>query len=226
MYVGLNGLKELGCNYEGRDFIVSDLHGCYTQLIEELDKVLFDNTKDRLICVGDLIDRGPESIDCLKLITKPWFHTVLGNHEVMMLRDDPMWTLNGGNWALEEDFALLDHYRDLIKELPYAIQVTRKDNKNIGVVHAEPEDDWNNITNWLKERITWYRNKVRIENVQLVKNIDLVVCGHTPLKEPVLKANIYWIDTGAFMKEWAKNNEAYKDRSGRLTLINIDDLPV
>ena len=226
MYIGKNGFKVLDCNLAGRDFIVSDLHGCYQQLMDKLAEIDFDFDRDRLICVGDLIDRGPDPLLCLTLLNDSWFYTVLGNHEIMMLHDDPIWIPNGGDWALEVEFDTLDFFREKIETLPYAIELTRKDGKRVGIVHAEPEDDWNNVYNWTKDKVIWCRNKIGQKNIQPVKNIDLVVCGHTPLIEPVLKANIYWIDTGAFVGEWAKNNESYKDMNGRLTLINVEDLPI
>ncbi|HHW3963629.1 TPA: bacteriophage antitermination protein Q [Raoultella planticola] len=41
-------------------WVVGDLHGCYTLLMSELDKVNFDPAQDLLISVGDLVDRGAE----------------------------------------------------------------------------------------------------------------------------------------------------------------------
>lgn len=66
-------------NSLGRDFIVDDLHGCLDLLDIELDRVGFDPAVDRLFSVGDLIDRGPDSMGCLRLLNKPWFFAVRGN---------------------------------------------------------------------------------------------------------------------------------------------------
>lgn len=49
-----------------------------------LDEVKFDDMQDRLFCAGDLVDRGPESFECLQLLHEPWVHSVSGNHEVML----------------------------------------------------------------------------------------------------------------------------------------------
>ncbi|MGV6380979.1 metallophosphoesterase, partial [Escherichia coli] len=57
-------------------FVVGDLHGCYTLLMNELGKVSFDPACDLLISVGDLVDRGAENVECLELITMPWFRAV------------------------------------------------------------------------------------------------------------------------------------------------------
>ena len=72
-------------NAEGRDFLVGDLHGHRGLFESELDDLGFDPACDRVFSVGDLIDRGPESLATLRLIEEPWFHAVLGNHELMLL---------------------------------------------------------------------------------------------------------------------------------------------
>ncbi len=66
-------------------WVVGDLHGCYTNLMNRLDAVGFDPAQDLLVSVGDLIDRGTENVECLDLINQPWFRAVRGNHEQMML---------------------------------------------------------------------------------------------------------------------------------------------
>ncbi len=66
-------------------WVVGDLHGCYTLLINELDKIKFDPASDLLISVGDMVDRGAENVECLDLINQPWFRAVRGNHEQMMI---------------------------------------------------------------------------------------------------------------------------------------------
>ncbi len=85
-------------------WVVGDLHGCYTNLMNKLDTIGFDNKKDLLISVGDLVDRGAENVECLELITFPWFRAVRGNHEQMMIDglsergNVNHWLLNGGGW--------------------------------------------------------------------------------------------------------------------------------
>jgi len=102
-----NPIKTLDPNLKGRDFVIGDLHGSYEALMNLLTNVNFDPEKDRLISVGDLVDRGPESQRCLGLLREPWFHAVLSNHEQMMLdafRGRPMgayWFMNGGAWGME-----------------------------------------------------------------------------------------------------------------------------
>ena len=73
-------------NLIGRDFVIGDIHGEYDQLMTCLNKIEFDKSKDRLFCVGDLIDRGPKSEKVLTLLKEDWIFSVLGNHEDMMIK--------------------------------------------------------------------------------------------------------------------------------------------
>ena len=84
-------------------WVVSDIHGCYQWLIDELTQRDFNPDEDLLISVGDLIDRGPDSVKCLQLTQEKWFLAVRGNHEQMALdalenNDFALWTINGGIW--------------------------------------------------------------------------------------------------------------------------------
>ncbi|STT55162.1 serine/threonine protein phosphatase 1 [Klebsiella pneumoniae] len=66
-------------------WLMGDLHGCFALLMNRLRQLRFDPWADLLISVGDLIDRGPQSADCLGLLRCRWFRTVRGNHEQMAL---------------------------------------------------------------------------------------------------------------------------------------------
>ena len=70
----------------GRDFVAGDVHGCFRTLEHALAKVHFDPSCDRLFSVGDLINRGPHSMEAVDWLTNGRIHAaVLGNHESTML---------------------------------------------------------------------------------------------------------------------------------------------
>lgn len=85
MYSNPTFMKKIKANVEGRDFIVGDIHGCYSEFKKLLDYVKFDPLRDRVFSTGDLLDRGPSPYECLNLLKKPWFYAVLGNHEDILL---------------------------------------------------------------------------------------------------------------------------------------------
>ncbi|MGB2260870.1 MAG: symmetrical bis(5'-nucleosyl)-tetraphosphatase [Porticoccaceae bacterium] len=69
------------------DYVVGDIQGCLSPLLKLLDRVNFEPTTDRLIAVGDLINRGPQSLDTLRFCKGlgSAFTSVLGNHDLHLL---------------------------------------------------------------------------------------------------------------------------------------------
>ena len=72
-----NLVKEITHN-TGRVFIIGDLHGCYDDFLAKLEEVGFNFDEDLCLSVGDLVDRGKQSLDCFNLIYKSWFKAVRG----------------------------------------------------------------------------------------------------------------------------------------------------
>jgi bis(5'-nucleosyl)-tetraphosphatase (symmetrical) len=68
-------------------YVAGDIQGCYDQLRRVLDKAAFTPEADRLWCVGDLINRGPQSLKTLRFLKSlgDSVTTVLGNHDLHFL---------------------------------------------------------------------------------------------------------------------------------------------
>ena len=68
-------------------YVVGDLQGCLTELEDLLSLVGFSSVRDQLWLTGDLVNRGPQSLDSLRFIRALGASaiTVLGNHDIHLL---------------------------------------------------------------------------------------------------------------------------------------------
>lgn len=232
-------LITLSENTAGRDFVVSDIHGHFARLEAQLAAQAFDPEKDRVIAVGDLLDRGPDSERALEFLRKPWFFSVRGNHEQAMidwldllLAGEPVETVRktasrhaaiGGAWSLpilqsglSGTLAGAQHWRNALASLPWAISF-RRASRRIGVVHATvPEGDWsvfNEPGPRVLQETLWSRRPLGDVPHGCVQGIDLVFVGHNLIEEPEQIGNLWMIETGIW-------------QDGPLTLVDVDNWPV
>lgn len=68
-------------------YAIGDIQGCFKPFIRLLKNIQFDAKKDTLWLTGDLVNRGPESLETLRFIKNLGHHaiTVLGNHDLTLL---------------------------------------------------------------------------------------------------------------------------------------------
>ena len=68
-------------------YVVGDLQGCLSPLLCLLDQIGFNKKTDKLWCTGDIVNRGPESLETLRFIHELGDSciTVLGNHDLHLL---------------------------------------------------------------------------------------------------------------------------------------------
>lgn len=236
-------VKYFDHNVDGNDFVVGDLHGCHEDFLTLLNHVNFDPIKDRVISVGDLVDRGPQSLRCLDLMYEPWFHSVRGNHEDMMINSlttpnrDILtnWLYNGGQWfQTEEPEELGIMVADAKKYMPLVIVIGKDTDKRINICHAElyknkegefatdtDIDNWN-FHDYQEENIIWgrtiseHKNMFKGNSKFSNDGLSTTYVGHTPTETVYEVMNHRFIDTAACYY-YKQQHEAAK-----LTMVNIN----
>lgn len=202
-----------------RIFVVGDLHGCYVELIDQLRIINFNFYDDLLVCVGDLIDSGQDSLKCLELTKEPWFKAIRGNHEQMCLEArlaDEMINVHckhGGDWLYKLSAEKQLECLNICLNLPIVLEISFK-GKLYGFVHADIHlNDWENFKKSIscKDYFTnmntsalhhalWGRSRISQDNqskqYHAVDGIDEIYLGHTVVQLPVQIQNCFYIDTG------------------------------
>lgn len=245
----MNKVKYFYHNTVGLDYVIGDIHGCYDEVIKLLDHAEFDKNVDRLFSVGDLIDRGPKSIDVIKLLSEPWFHAVRGNHDEMMIRtilDDSRsnqndWLNNGGHWYLDIDNTELNNLATLMREkMPLVMVIGKYTDNRINIVHAEFTDNYDyqpvtdtDIDDWYfheyqENDMIWGRRLVKLMAIETVnaKDIKLVrnglsdtYVGHTP----IVGYEIRKFESHIFIDHGACYNYKHPTNDNHLTMIRLTD---
>ena len=202
-------------NAAGRDFVVGDIHGCFSHLSRSLQAIGFDAAVDRLFSVGDLVDRGPESDQVLEWLARPWFHAICGNHDFMTWRSalgipypDADHVLHGGAWLEKISGAERSQLGRRLRALPLALEVETALGL-VGLVHADcPFDDWHEMqqvpwsridpTSPLAECCLWSIERYERQYPNPVRNVRAVVHGHMVVRYPKVLGNVHFIDTGGW----------------------------
>lgn len=169
-------------NTRGVDYFVGDIHGHFEELAHILTDIGFSPTDDRLIGVGDLVDRGEDCDVVSEWLTQSFFFTVRGNHEELYLKwramrlrraeqrafEEDYYFQNGGTWVQHMEESEHQKLEKLLEDLPYFLAVPTANGQTVGVVHAELPDEttWPGLiaqapTKETLESMTWGRWRLR-----------------------------------------------------------------
>jgi len=187
-----------------RTILFGDLHGCYDEAMELLEKLAI-TSEDRVIFLGDLIDRGPKRWECVELARK--HDCILGNHEEKHLfyRKHP-------HVEMSEDHAktwkeLTDEQLDYFASLPLYLRLPEY---NAVAVHAgvlpdipieyQPEHTLLHCQNIKPPGAKSYWPSKCPEDYKFWTNYwkgpERVIFGHSVLEKPLISEFAVGIDTG------------------------------
>lgn len=203
---------------------IGDIHGC-AKTLDLLLETLAPTEDDRLIFIGDYVDRGPDSkgvIDRLIALQENVKCIFLkGNHEELMLGylhegEYGIWAANGGVTTLDS-YTRADGRTEIPEDHMHFLRNLRImfETREFFFVHAGLKPQLTVAEN-VSERdefvFLWERSHLKASHLPWEKT---VVCGHTPVAEPVNRDRLINIDTGC----------VYFDRPGmgRLTAVRLPE---
>ncbi|MBM7682355.1 serine/threonine protein phosphatase 1 [Pullulanibacillus pueri] len=181
-------------------FVVGDLHGCYYTFRRLLD-LYWDPSKERLVQVGDLIDRGnysPETVAFARELKATYSDQVIflkGNHEFEIIEHveagpNAHWLRQCGQKTLKQYHALK---RDLIEDIEWFKTLPLCwENDYLLISHAGISHDKTPFDEENPFGVLWNRSPLKTIN-------KLQVIGHTPCDFPTYtqESHSWNIDTGA-----------------------------
>ncbi|MFC7441896.1 polynucleotide kinase-phosphatase [Laceyella putida] len=206
--------------------IIGDIHGCYAELVELLEKLGYRVTGTgadirveppvgrRAIFLGDLVDRGPDSPSVLRLVMSMVKQgkalCVPGNHDVKLLKK-----LNGRQVQVKHGLEVT--LAQLERESPEWIEEMRQflqrlvshyvlDDGKLVVAHAGMKEEYQGRASSVIRDFALYGETtgetdefglpVRLNWAESYRGRATVVYGHTPIPEPIWCNRTLNIDTG------------------------------
>lgn len=124
-------------------YAVGDLQGCFRELQQLLAAVQFNPAHDTLWLTGDLVNRGPQSLECLRFIKSlgSAAQTVLGNHDLHLIAVALTNASSKNKDTLHEILSAPDR-DDLITWLRQQPLMLVDEQKKLALVHAGIFPSW------------------------------------------------------------------------------------
>jgi serine/threonine protein phosphatase 1 len=203
-----------------RTFILGDIHGRFHALRQVLDRSGFDPDTDLLIILGDIVDFGPNTKECVDLLLSiPNKVVMLGNHDLWFLywattgEVKPEWLFQGGYQTLQSygfnHEGVPDSHISFFIEAVYYY----RDEHNRVYVHGG-FDPHQSIETQTPFNLIWDRSLVDYAIDYEIPEYSHIFVGHTRTQMfnidiPLTLHNLTLCDTGA-------------GRDGYLSIVNAD----
>ena len=189
-------------------YVFSDVHG-HLETLDRLLSAVSPGDDDRVICLGDMVDRGPDPVGVMRLVRSiPNVQVLLGNHEDLMLAfyDDPTdsmailnWGINGCHTTVEGMQGLtVPEREDLLgwlRELPQWVGVHVGERDYVCVHAGIRPFEIEGAIEWSHEMVEFAMGMQSAEDLMWIReefwnfptglldaegNGPIVIAGHTP----------------------------------------------
>ncbi|MGE0175256.1 MAG: metallophosphoesterase [Oligoflexales bacterium] len=185
-----------------RTIIVGDVHGCLDELTALLEKVEYKPHVDQLIFVGDLINKGPYSLEVLQFVKPLPAIFIKGNHERAFIKylKRPRKVIPAFEELKAKMGAELESWRKWMKAMPLFHETEEYLVVHAGIIPDTPVEE-------IKAKIitnirTWDGIGKDLNNpddppwFDLYKGQKLVVFGHWATMGLVVRDNVIGLDSG------------------------------
>ena len=216
-------ISTININNYKRTIIMGDIHGCYDELINLLNKVNYDSNNDLLISVGDLIAKGPKSLEVLNFfINNKNTLCVMGNHEYAVVRWLFFAESNESNKSIPIGLKPGSEHEKMAKmlnseqikylyNLPHILQIStkfdideKKTKNNLIIVHAgiNPLIDISQNNSYDVMYVRNIHNSLATEYIsngtnwtELWKGEETIIFGHDAIRGIQIKNNSIGLDS-------------------------------
>ncbi len=206
-----------------KTFVIGDIHGAYKAMMQCFERADFNSQNDRLICLGDVCDRGTEISKVFdELCTIPNLEYILGNHDLWTLEwaksriIDDAWIFQGGRATIESYPDGMPHEHSMLLNNAHSYFL---DEQRLfvhgGILADKPlEDQDPDIFLWDRSLVQEAIKRVSNHTIAPITHFKEIYVGHTPTinfnsKLPIHACELWLMDTGA---GWG----------GPLSMMNID----
>ncbi len=169
-----------------RILVVSDIHANWPAL------AAINEPHDLCLCLGDLVDYGPDPGECVRWAMEHAHHAIRGNHDHGVAQSVPVSGENGYRYLTRASRSfqwrsLGPEERRYLLQLPLTKRLTL-DGKRFLLVHGTPRDPLDEYL--MRDPDTWAR---RVENARA----DIVCVGHSHLQFNLRVGNVVVLNPGS-----------------------------
>ena len=206
-----------------RTFVIGDIHGAFKAFINCLEQAVFNYEKDRLICLGDVCDRGPEVNKVFdELLKIKNLVYILGNHDLWAIEWaesgilPDVWLFQGGSDTVNSyTDGMPETHLEFLKKAHHYYLDKNKLFVHGGIHTGVPiEEQDKEFFLWDRSLVSEAMYRKSRDDISPVTGFDEIFVGHTPTHNfgstsPIKACEVWLMDTGA---GWG----------GLLSLMNVD----